>query len=743
MSFLNVRGNNLSSLPLEVPVIYVMYVFSLLLLVSAGAQAQGAFHAADSVVMRDTLIESSMTIEHKPLRAGVELHYGWGDYYDANVPALVTGSDCNFYSTANGNDYGVRLLADIPFWGDYSEWTFQPSLFLQFHHPDFNWVEGDSSYDALSNALVPFSIRHEIAATVGEAGIGGGFSYELAKRWHATGGVNVGLLFQQSFQTSWHRVEPGLLTLYSRDTTILSGSLSNKLAISPSISFGLSYEVPLSTKLWAQPGINVSVPLGGQANDGSLQWRFGGMSYWRAVEVNATLALMFDLTPRMERVPIFVKQQVPVVILATPKEQKSPKLTASIRAVAISSTGERSDVVRMTVEEVRTRNADPILNYIFFDAGSSAFPERYVTYATPEQAVQEFQGSSERQNIKLMDLYRETLNILGDRLRKYPKTRVTLIGSTDNADDRTAGGNSDASLVALARKRAEAVRKYLIEIWKVDPARLKVEAALLPAKPSPSSTEDGRAENRRVEFRIVGDAGVEGDDSTSLRVTAPVTVTNIEHLATPDSIHLIPSVTAPIIRSSASISAQGIVLQSFGSNNSNGSEEKEWAPTEETLNKLRDSLDIDYDVTDSIGNHAHAHSSIPLDIVHVTSDRPERIERFSLILFGFDESQLGSGNERSVVSAADMINRIPVKRVLIQGFTDEMGDPTHNDVLSKTRADNVRTELEGVLRTERVDPAGLDIHSQGRGSHDLPYDNRLPEGRFFSRTVNITIERGQ
>lgn len=90
-----------------------------------------------------------------------------------------------------------------------------------------------------------------------------------------------------------------------------------------------------------------------------------------------------------------------------------------------------------------------------------------------------------------------------------------------------------------------------------------------------------------------------------------------------------------------------------------------------------------------------------------------------------------------------MINRIPVKRVLIQGFTDEMGDPTHNDVLSKTRADNVRTELEGVLRTERVDPAGLDIHSQGRGSHDLPYDNRLPEGRFFSRTVNITIERGQ
>jgi outer membrane protein OmpA-like peptidoglycan-associated protein len=90
-----------------------------------------------------------------------------------------------------------------------------------------------------------------------------------------------------------------------------------------------------------------------------------------------------------------------------------------------------------------------------------------------------------------------------------------------------------------------------------------------------------------------------------------------------------------------------------------------------------------------------------------------------------------------------MIPKVPVKRVLIQGYTDEMGDPAHNDELSESRADNVRTRLEGLLRTEGVEPSALDIHSQGRGSRDLPYDNNLPEGRFFSRTVNITIERGQ
>ncbi len=684
-------------------------------------------------------MESSYRIEHKPLRAGIELNYGWGDYYDASFPVPIAVPGCDVYSMGTGNAYGFRLIGDIPFWGDVSPWSFQPKLFLEFHHPEFDWIEGGESYDAGSKQLAPFSIRHEVLATVGEAGIGGGFSYELAKRWHAVAGVNVGAVFQQSFQTSLHVVEAGeSLTDGTRDTITGTPKVSKKLALIPSFMLGMNFDAPLSNKLWAEPGLEVSFPFGGEAGaNGASAFRFGGMSFWRAVEFQATFALLFDLTPRMETIPVFVKQEIPVhvpILAEAPVEV--PKPSASIRAVAISSTGVKSDVVRMTVEEIRTRNADPVLNYIFFDASSSEFPNRYVTYPTPEAAEREFQGSSERHDVKLMDLYRETLNIVGDRLRKFPKARMTLIGSTDNSDDRSVG-NSDAALLALARKRAEVARNYLMSVWKIDPARLKIEATLLPARPSPSGTEDGRAENRRVEFRA------EGSDSAMLRLTAPVTVTNIEHLATPDLIRLHPSVTtrAGILRSHATVSAGGIVLQNFGNDSTHTGEEKEWAPTEETLNKLRDSLDIDYDVSDSAGNHAHAHSSIPLDIIRVTSDRPERIERFSLILFGFDEAQLGTRNDRSIRSAAEMIPNVPVKRVLIQGYTDEMGDPAHNDALSEARANHVKMRLEDLLRTELIDPAALDIRSQGRGSHDPPYDNQLPEGRFFSRTVNITIER--
>jgi outer membrane protein OmpA-like peptidoglycan-associated protein len=338
-----------------------------------------------------------------------------------------------------------------------------------------------------------------------------------------------------------------------------------------------------------------------------------------------------------------------------------------------------------------------------------------------------------------MDLYLETLNILGDRMRKYPKINIAIKGCTDNAEDRTASGGNDKSTIELGRKRAEAVRDYLVNIWQIDTKRMKIEASLLPDRPSPLTTQEGQAENRRVEFRVLGNAADE-------RLTGPITVTNIEHYATPDQINLLPSVETQhgILKTYASISAGGVELQSFKGDAGNSTAEKVWAPTEETLNKLHDSLDIDYEVEDSVGNHAHAHSTIPLDIIRVSSDRPERIERFSLILFSFDESRLDPANESAIRKAAEMIPTIPVKRVLIQGYTDETGEAIHNDALSEARASAVRDRLETILRDNgqsNTIPGDI-VHSEGRGSRDLLYDNRLPEGRFFSRTVNITIERG-
>ncbi len=258
----------------------LLYLYvSIFLLASAGVRAQAPSSARrDSLVMKDTLIESSFLIEHKPLRAGIQINYGWGDYYEATIPAPIALIGCDEYSMGTGNDYGFRFLADMPLWGDNDPWSFQPSLFLQYHHPEFNWTESDLSYDAVNHTLTPFSIRHELLATIGEAGIGGGFYYEFAKRWHAIAGANVGMLFLQSYQTSLHVVEPGNeLNDGTRDTTTGSGNFPKKFALVPALSLGMNYDAPLSKKLWAEPGFGVTMPFGGQAGGGTSLFRLGGM----------------------------------------------------------------------------------------------------------------------------------------------------------------------------------------------------------------------------------------------------------------------------------------------------------------------------------------------------------------------------------------------------------------------------------------------------------------------------------
>lgn len=680
----------------------VVVLLSLLPL-AALAQGRGA-SVRDTIVMHDTLIESRFTIEHSPLRAGFEPSYGGSFYGNSYFPKPISQPDCDHFKGGSGALYGLRASAEIPFWGDVSPWKFEPGLFLEITNPNFEWLQPATGYD--SGQKKDFTALHTVSPSVFEAGVESRMEYSLTNALALHGGIAFGVAVSQSYTRTIHLSNAA----FDRkvDSTVLSGDLSSKLTMLPSAMLSASYEVPLSRKLRAAPELEVDYTMA--LSEGRV--------FWQGLEVKAGVSFMFDLTPRLETVPTFRKEQVPVVVHI--RDTTRP-LTASIEAVAVSRSGQQSKVVQMRIEEVRTRNSNPILNYIFFDENSSEFPRRYVQYATYDEAQHNFKGSTQRVATKLMDLYRETLNILGDRLTRYPKSSLRLIGSTSGAE---------ANGLVLARARAERVKNYLVNVWKIDASRVRVEGKLLPERPSPVATAEGREENRRVEFQV--------DDE---HVTDPIIVTNIEHLATPDRITLNTHVSRlDILKFYASIQAGGVEVQSFSGGAKGSGMAKIWAPTEDMLSKIQDSLSIEYDVYDSAGHHAHAHSSIALDVQRVTSDRPEKVERYSLILFGFDESRLERRNDREARRAADMIDRIPVEQILVQGFTDETGDPQHNDRLSQERAEQVSQRLKALLSADHT--SGLpEIHSEGRGSRDLLYDNSLPEGRFFSRTVTITIER--
>ncbi len=88
------------------------------------------------------------------------------------------------------------------------------------------------------------------------------------------------------------------------------------------------------------------------------------------------------------------------------------------------------------------------------------------------------------------------LKELGAFLKDNPDLYIELSGHTDNQG--TAEYNK-----ALSERRAEAVKKYLMTVEKIEPRRISTLGAGANSPIASNETEEGRAQNRRTEFKIV------------------------------------------------------------------------------------------------------------------------------------------------------------------------------------------------------------------------------------------------
>ncbi len=108
------------------------------------------------------------------------------------------------------------------------------------------------------------------------------------------------------------------------------------------------------------------------------------------------------------------------------------------------------------------------------------------------------------------------------------------------------------------------------------------------------------------------------------------------------------------------------------------------------------------------------------------------VSRLSLIVFDFNRSDISAQNRemmRSFVARSAGAS----SRAFIVGSTDRLGEKQYNFDLSQARADAARDLL-------RQYQPNLNIESsKGIGSSTLPFDNNLPEGRYYCRTVSIEI----
>ena len=111
-------------------------------------------------------------------------------------------------------------------------------------------------------------------------------------------------------------------------------------------------------------------------------------------------------------------------------------------------------------------------------------------------------------------------------------------------------------------------------------------------------------------------------------------------------------------------------------------------------------------------------------------------EKYALILFDFNKDTLSSLNQEIVKRLADRIMKLPKATAEITGHTDNIGKEAYNIKLSDRRALAVYKKLAAECGKE----ASKRIHYKGAGSKAALYDNMIPEGRGFNRTVTITLE---
>jgi outer membrane protein OmpA-like peptidoglycan-associated protein len=401
------------------------------------------------------------------------------------------------------------------------------------------------------------------------------------------------------------------------------------------------------------------------------------------------------------------------IILTAPAVKVNHYLTTGSLAVAPAG---------LTIEEIKTIDASPMLGQVYFDEDSSDLPGRYVRLSPGETSAfdeQLFRDTLEK--------YYEVLNIIGKRMTDHPNAQITLTGCNDNTGPER--GNRKLSVM-----RAGAVKDYLQSVWAISPERFQIETRNLPKLPSTSRLAEGRAENRRVEI--------------SSEEPAILAVIKSTYLAT--RIDTSTLTARPVVKAAHGVGSWTVAAvnnkQNLGELTGEGSPPAEIKVPLNTanLNEIATGGDITVrmGVKDREGQELTLTAS-PVKVNFIqTSERMAKKqdfrvqEKYALILFDFDSDAIDARNQEIVNGIVARIRELPQATIQIVGHTDTIGKENYNIKLSERRA----LAVYKLLKAAYGEDPGERLTHRGVGPNDPLYDNSTPEGRAFNRTVTITLE---
>jgi len=388
--------------------------------------------------------------------------------------------------------------------------------------------------------------------------------------------------------------------------------------------------------------------------------------------------------------------------------------TVRLAALARDKNGILVPLDSIRIEELDVIESYPLLPQVFFGEGSAELTSTSQAVLSPEDARQFKMADLSRDQL---DVYRNLLNVIGDRLRKSPQSTLSIVGCTNNS-------GIEQNNKELAKNRADAVKQYLIASYGIEASRLNVSMRMLPSSPANPTTPDGKQENSRVELA-----------SNDISTFEPVEFRDRDLKITPAEIVLRPTVTNGEDVSAWSTSVAQRSSEMLSGDGTGLPGDISWRTDNDASRPRLDAPVVaKVSIRNAQGQSAEASTTIPVDfatlqLIKSRQEEGKLVERYSLIVFEYNSAQLTAANQRLMQKIKERIQ--PDSRVTITGFADRQGLPDYNRELARRRCVEAQRVLG--LRDEQVtlEPVGSDR---------LIFNNDVPEGRSYSRTVQIEIQ---
>jgi outer membrane protein OmpA-like peptidoglycan-associated protein len=117
----------------------------------------------------------------------------------------------------------------------------------------------------------------------------------------------------------------------------------------------------------------------------------------------------------------------------------------------------------------------------------------------------------------------------------------------------------------------------------------------------------------------------------------------------------------------------------------------------------------------------------------VENEKRGLVVRLGEVFFDFDSHNLKESSKTSLEKVSEILKtRYKDREIVVEGFTDSIGESDYNKKLSERRARSVASFMKGKISNDKLSYRGL--------GEEMPIaDNSTDDGRQKNRRVDIII----